>query len=43
VAGSCEHGNEHLGSIIDREFLDKLSDSVSEGLYSMESVSQLFR
>jgi hypothetical protein len=24
--GSCEHSNEHLGFIIDRELLDQLSD-----------------
>jgi hypothetical protein len=24
--GSCEHGNEPLGSIKDRKFLEKLSD-----------------
>jgi hypothetical protein len=27
VAGSCEHGNGHLGSIKSREFLDQLSDN----------------
>jgi hypothetical protein len=26
VAGSCEHGNEHSGSIKGREFLDELTD-----------------
>jgi hypothetical protein len=26
VAGSCEHGNEHLGFIKGREFLDQLND-----------------
>jgi hypothetical protein len=27
VLGSCEHGNEHLGSIKDRECLDQLSNN----------------
>jgi hypothetical protein len=26
VAGSCEHGNEPLGSIKDGDFLDQLSN-----------------
>jgi hypothetical protein len=26
VAGFCEHGNEHSGSIKKAEFFDKLSD-----------------
>jgi hypothetical protein len=26
VAGSCEHGNRHLGSIKVGEFLDQLND-----------------
>jgi hypothetical protein len=41
VDGSCEHGNEHLGSIKCGEFLDSLSVLLSsqEGLYSMELVS----
>jgi len=26
VAGSCEHGNEHSGSIKGGEFLEQLSD-----------------
>jgi hypothetical protein len=26
VASSCEHGDEHMGSIKGGEFLDKLSD-----------------
>jgi hypothetical protein len=40
VAGSREHGNEPSGSIKGEEFLDKLSDLVSqEGLCSMELVN----
>jgi hypothetical protein len=42
VAGSCEHGDEPLGSIIKcREFPDKLSILLvsQEGLCSMEIVS----
>jgi hypothetical protein len=41
VAGSCEHGNEPLGSIKCREFLDQLSVLLAseEGLCSMELVS----
>jgi hypothetical protein len=27
VAGLCEHGNEHSGSIRNRIFFDKLSDN----------------
>jgi hypothetical protein len=34
VVGSCENGNEHLGSIKGRVFLDWLSGS-QEGLFSM--------
>jgi hypothetical protein len=37
VAGSCEHHNDHLGSLNDREFLDLLSDY--QVLYSMELVN----
>jgi len=38
VAGYCEHGSEHLGSIKGREFFDQLSDYLAsqEGLHSME-------
>jgi hypothetical protein len=27
VAGLCEHGNEHSGSIRKQDFFDKLSDN----------------
>jgi hypothetical protein len=38
VAGSCEHGDEHSGSIKCGEFLDKLSVLLAsqEGIVSME-------
>jgi hypothetical protein len=41
VAGSCEHGNETLGSTKGGKFLEHLSDYLAsqEGLYSMEFVS----
>jgi hypothetical protein len=41
VAVSCEHGNEPLGSIKCREFLDLLSVLLAsqEGLCSMQLVS----
>jgi hypothetical protein len=40
VAVSCEHGNETSCSIKGREFLDKLSDLLSQaGLCPMELVS----
>jgi hypothetical protein len=40
VAGPCEHGNEPLGSIKCREFLDWLSVLLaSQGLCCMELVS----
>jgi hypothetical protein len=39
VGGSCEHGNEPLGSIKGREFLEGLSASQA-GLCSMELVNQ---
>jgi hypothetical protein len=43
VAGSLEHGNEHLGSIKGREFLDYLSLLLAseDGLYSMVKLSYL--
>jgi hypothetical protein len=40
VAGSCEHGNEHSGSIKGGEFLDQLSVLLdSQGLSIMELVN----
>jgi hypothetical protein len=43
VAGLCEHGNETLGSITGREFLDYLSILLApqKGLCSMELVMLL--
>jgi hypothetical protein len=42
LSGSCEHGDEPLGSIKGREFLDQMTLKLvlaSEGLCSMELVN----
>jgi hypothetical protein len=41
IEGCCEHGNELSGSLNGGDFVDQLSDIVSEGLLSMWLVGWL--
>ena len=40
VVGSCGHGNEPCSSIKGEKFLEMMTDSISQGLCSMELVTR---